>query len=318
MEAIENPMTKNVTEQIVPRNFSDDPNNDSGKSTKDAELIEMVNDLHAKLDHVNQNISELSSKFDKLNEGIYFRFDNYSEQISTLFNSINHSISSRFENFEKQQSMKRVSFKLDTKNSNNANNKSSDTDNSIDRIISDTNENEPKQRNRTSFLSRRSLFPPVISDLSDNPDLKRSPKSERDKEDFSNAIKCSEYYRNNLCSEEEIEDIIDASYSKIFEADSIIVPQGSQITHYYIVQSGIVDVIKEDEVISTVTSGKSLMISYLIGTLSACTFRAKTDCHIWYISIEDFRRISAYYKKKHLELKTAFLKSVSLVRAFVT
>ena len=88
------------------------------------------------------------------------------------------------------------------------------------------------------------------------------------------------------------------------------------ITYYYTVGSGVIDVMKEDEVIFTVASGTILLISYLIGTLSVWTFRAKTDCQLWCISIEDFCHISTSYKKNHLALKTAFLKSISIINIY--
>ena len=136
-------------------------------------------------------------------------------------------------------------------------------------------------------------------------------KSSEDQAVISNVIKSSAYYKFAPCCDDELTDIVDAFDVEKYQCGSIIVKQGDSFDRNYIVKKGIVDLFIDGEHISSLTPKNTFGNSFMMGSKSQSTFRARDECELWFLPIMNFRSISIYYKQMNLSFKTSFLKMVS-------
>lgn len=129
---------------------------------------------------------------------------------------------------------------------------------------------------------------------------------------INNVIKSSSYYKFSMCGDDEMTDLVDAFDVENFVAGSLIVNQGDAFDRFYIVRSGMVDVLVDGAYVSSLASKQAFESSFMMGSTSISSFRARNDCEIWFLAVEEFRRISIHYKRMRSTFKTNFLKTVSL------
>lgn len=147
------------------------------------------------------------------------------------------------------------------------------------------------------------------------------PKSDDVKKLIYNAIKSNTLFR--ACSEEELVDLIDAFDSAEFSAGSTVIQQGDEGEHFYVVESGVLDITvrmgEGDTAQSEVHVGVPYVAGSAFGELAlmygsprAATIRAKENCKLWSIDRRAFRGITGQHKLKRTEMHLEFLRKVQI------
>ena len=268
--------------------------------SKPHELAKQIESLHSKLIDVNQNLSEISSKFDKLNDNVSHRLGTFGKDLASYFDALQRDISSQIDKISSQKTEEGAKI---TDGTCNASPQSTDEH----KIPMEANPSGQRTKEKSSKWSKAfNAYMP-----SKKPIMKRASKSEDSKEFLIEAIKSN---ASTYCSDEEVLDIVNVFDLKQYEADEVIVAQGSKITHYYLVNTGIVDVLKDGKHISTISSKETLIKTYFLGIASSYTFRARVKTDLWSMTVIEFLSISTYHRKMQLAVKAEFLKRVSIVK----
>ncbi|ESO10754.1 hypothetical protein HELRODRAFT_72321 [Helobdella robusta] len=112
----------------------------------------------------------------------------------------------------------------------------------------------------------------------------------------------------------ERSDIFDAMFSVNRHAGEIIIQQGDEGDNFYVIDHGEVDIYVNNDYISTIGEGGSFgELALIYGTPRAATVKAKSDCNLWGIDRDSYRRIlmgSTIRKRKMYE---EFLSKVSIL-----
>lgn len=129
------------------------------------------------------------------------------------------------------------------------------------------------------------------------------------------------------CSEEELQDLIDAFDTSNFKAESTVIKQGDEGDLFYVVQEG-----KLEVMVSTIDpndeSGNSTQditvgvpyvsgssfgeLALMYGSPRAATIRAKSDCVLWYLDRRAFKGITGSYKQKREEIILDTIRKVKI------
>lgn len=137
------------------------------------------------------------------------------------------------------------------------------------------------------------------------------PKSNEAKELIYDAIKPNILFR--ACSVEELIDLVDAFEPKYVGKGSIVIQEGDEGDHFYVLERGGVDVYEKDLHKCSLYSGVAFgEIALLYGCPRSASILAKYDCKLWVIDRRAFRGITAQHKRRRLELKLEFLKKVKI------
>lgn len=133
------------------------------------------------------------------------------------------------------------------------------------------------------------------------------------------------------CSEEALQDIIDAFDTKNFAADSVVIKQGDEGDLFYVVEEGKLDVMvtttitdttggddidgstREMQVGDPYVSGSSFgELALMYGSPRAATIRAKSDCALWFLDRRDFKGITGSHKQRREEIILDTLRKVKI------
>lgn len=152
------------------------------------------------------------------------------------------------------------------------------------------------------------------------------PKSDQVRNLIYHSIKRNMLFRT--CSEEALQDLIDAFDSKIFTADSVVIKQGDEGDLFYVVEEGKLDVMvspnttesgddcssaREVQVGVPYVSGSSFgELALMYGSPRAATIRAKSDCVLWFLDRRDFKGITGSHKQRREEIILDTLRKVKL------
>jgi cGMP-dependent protein kinase len=137
------------------------------------------------------------------------------------------------------------------------------------------------------------------------------PKSDEAKELIYDAIKPNILFR--ACSIEELHDLVDAFEPQYVPMGSVVIQEGDEGDHFYVMEKGGVDVFEKDVHKCSLYSGVAFgEIALLYSCPRTATVQAKYDCKLWVINRRAFRGITAQHKKRRLELKSDFLKKVKI------
>jgi len=137
------------------------------------------------------------------------------------------------------------------------------------------------------------------------------PKSSDAKELIYDAIKPNILFR--ACSIEELYDLVDAFEPQYVPMGSVVIQEGDEGDHFYVMEKGGVDVFEKDVHKCSLYSGVAFgEIALLYSCPRTATVQAKYDCKLWVINRRAFRGITAQHKKRRLELKSDFLKKVKI------
>ena len=257
-------------------------------------LISMMQALDKKLEYMHEYLNEMNSNFDGFKGEVSSRFDSLDPQLRNIKNLLTS------DNSKPAQGARRVSFCAQPSYSGaNRSEKKLDT--------SGLGSGVKKRRGNLIHKSKA-----YSSSASKEFNVKRVEKADDEKMAISNLIKISSYYKFSMCCDEELKDIVDSFDVEKFGSGSLIINQGDAFERFYIVKSGIVDVYVDGSYISSLSYREALDSNFMMGSASVSTFRARNECEIWYLLVDDLRRISTHYKRKRLSLKTNFLKMVRL------
>ena len=155
--------------------------------------------------------------------------------------------------------------------------------------------------------------------------MTRIPKTDDEKKLIYNAIKPNILFRN--CSEEELNDLVDAFKQTNFAAKSIVIQQGDEGDDFFVVESGTLEIFvrigekandnsKEewdegDHVGVPYVAGSAFgELALMYGSKRAATIRAKEQCKLWSINRRTFRGITGQYKVKRAKMHLEFLRKV--------
>jgi len=156
------------------------------------------------------------------------------------------------------------------------------------------------------------------------------PKSDQVRNLIYHSIKRNMLFR--ACSEEELQDLIDAFDTKEFKADSVVIKQGDEGDLFYVVEEGKLDVMvattdvatgsngadgasttREVQVGVPYVSGSSFgELALMYGSPRAATIRAKSDCILWFIDRRDFKGITGSHKQRREEIILDTLRKVKI------
>mmetsp|Transcript_27104 Transcript_27104/g.56432 ORF Transcript_27104/g.56432 Transcript_27104/m.56432 type:complete len:740 (-) Transcript_27104:275-2494(-) len=152
------------------------------------------------------------------------------------------------------------------------------------------------------------------------------PKSDQVRNLIYHSIKRNMLFR--ACSEEELQDLIDAFDSANFKADSVVIKQGDEGDLFYVVEEGKLDVwvstanVDEDKGASSqgevqvgvpYVSGSSFgELALMYGSPRAATIRAKADCVMWSLDRRAFKGITGSHKQKREEIILDTIRKVKI------
>lgn len=169
---------------------------------------------------------------------------------------------------------------------------------------------QAKRQKRKERGAGRKAIHAITTDVSDYV-KKVVPKSDNVRDLIYHAIKPNILFK--ACSEEELIDLVDVFEPKFFKAGSIVIREGDEGHHFYVMERGGVNVYEKDVFKVSLFSGVAFgEIALLYGCPRSATLQAKYDCSLWSIDRTAFRGISVQHKQKRMELKLAFLREVKI------
>ena len=170
--------------------------------------------------------------------------------------------------------------------------------------ISNSTRNKKKKKRRKAVMAETEK---AQKDLT----MKKIPKSDESKHMIYQSIKPN--YHFQACTDDELHVLADAFDVAQFTSGSVISAQFEKLEYFYVIEEGSVDIFIDGEYIRSVKSFETFGDeSLVLGCSNTSTFRARDDCKLWAINRIDYRNITGHYRRKRLELKTNFLRNVSL------
>jgi cAMP-dependent protein kinase regulator len=118
----------------------------------------------------------------------------------------------------------------------------------------------------------------------------------------------------------ELNAVLDAMFKVEPKAGTVIIQQGDEGDNFYVIHSGTTEVLIGDEAggepnkVSEITDGGSFgELALIYGTPRAATIKAVTDCVLWAIDRDTYRRILMGATIKRRKKYEAFLEKVTLL-----
>eukprot|EP00605_Chrysophyceae_sp_TOSAG23-4_P001832 GSChrysophyteH1.ASY1.ANO1.2022.1 assembled CDS len=97
----------------------------------------------------------------------------------------------------------------------------------------------------------------------------------------------------------------------------IIIAQGEPGEHFYVLESGTADVIKDAVKIQSIAPGRSFGdLALLTSSARTATIKARTVCKLWMLDRTSLRSFLSHHEKTEMEEKLKFLSSVKLFDKF--
>ena len=108
--------------------------------------------------------------------------------------------------------------------------------------------------------------------------------------------------------------IFDAMFMKSFKQGDFIIKQGDEGDNFYVLDSGVVDVIVNDEMVSNIGQGGSFgELALIYGTPRQASIKARTDCVLWGLDRGTYRRILMGSTMKKRTMYEDFLSKVDIL-----
>lgn len=148
---------------------------------------------------------------------------------------------------------------------------------------------------------------------------KSVPKSDDVKKLIHNAIKGNTLFK--ACSEEELVHLIEAFESADFQSGNVVIKQGDEGEHFYVVEAGTLDITVNMEKggegsthvgVPYIPGSAFGELALMYGSPRAATITAKEDCKLWCIDRRAFRGITGQHKIKQAERHVEFLRNVKI------
>lgn len=114
--------------------------------------------------------------------------------------------------------------------------------------------------------------------------------------------------------ENEKSDIFDAMFMTNFTASEFVMRQGDEGDNFYVVDSGMCDVIVNEECVSTITQGGSFgELALIYGTPRAASIKTRVSTTLWGIDRKSYRRILMGSTIKKRKMYSEFLEKVDIL-----
>lgn len=120
--------------------------------------------------------------------------------------------------------------------------------------------------------------------------------------------------------ESELKSVLDAMFEVSPKAGDIIIQQGDEGDNFYVIDKGTTEVLISSEdggepnIVGEVKDGGCFgELALIYGTPRAATIRAKTDCHLWAIDRNSYRRILMGATIRKRKIYEEFLEKVKLL-----
>jgi len=166
---------------------------------------------------------------------------------------------------------------------------------------------EPVSPTRRGAISAGSL----VQDVCCKP-RKVEPKDKRSRGSLSKAFNTLVLFSH--LDEDERDDISDAMFLDTHEKDDIIIRQGEEGDNFYILDQGEVEIIINNERVSTIGEGGSFgELALIYGTPRAATVRALSKVKLWGIDRDSYRRILMDSTMKKRRMYEDLLSKVSIL-----
>ncbi|XP_074599806.1 protein kinase, cAMP-dependent, regulatory subunit type 1 [Brevipalpus obovatus] len=137
------------------------------------------------------------------------------------------------------------------------------------------------------------------------------PKDYKTMAALSKAIEKNVLFKH--LDETERSDIFDAMFPVVHQKDEVIIKQGDEGDNFYIIDEGEVEIFVNGNLVVTIGEGGSFgELALIYGTPRAATVKAKTDCKLWAIDRDTYRRILMGSTIRKRKLYEEFLNKVSL------
>lgn len=138
------------------------------------------------------------------------------------------------------------------------------------------------------------------------------PKDYKTMEALSKAIEKNVLFKH--LDKKEKGDIFDAMFPVVHKSGEIIIRQGDEGDNFYIIDEGEVEVFVNNQLVTVIGEGCSFgELALIYGTPRAATVKSKTDCKLWAIDRDTYRRILMGSTIRKRKLYEEFLAKVSIL-----
>jgi cAMP-dependent protein kinase regulator len=116
----------------------------------------------------------------------------------------------------------------------------------------------------------------------------------------------------------QVNDLLDAMFSRVVEANEVIIEQGDDGDNFYVIESGSYDIIVNDKNVGSYTNkGQFGELALMYNMPRAATIIATTPGRLWALDRLTFKRIvvkSAFEKRKNYE---ALLENMPIFKTLI-
>jgi len=182
----------------------------------------------------------------------------------------------------------------------------------------DEDDEEPAPARRSSRRGAVSADVMDVEDIESGGPLKVIPKDEATMVALKKSVEANVLFQHLEAS--ELKAVLDAMFAVDPKAGDVVIQQGDEGDNFYVIDSGTTEVLidqpdgGEPLVVSSITDGGSFgELALIYGTPRAATIRAKTDCHLWAIDRDTYRRILMGATIKKRKVYEQFLEKVTLL-----
>jgi len=113
-------------------------------------------------------------------------------------------------------------------------------------------------------------------------------------------------------------DIFNAMFSVEHKSGEFIMKQGDEGDNFYIIETGVVDVLVNDNMVSNISVGGCFgELALIYGTPRAASIRCQTDCKLWAIDRDTYRSILMNQFIKKRKMYEEFLSKVKILGKFL-
>lgn len=182
----------------------------------------------------------------------------------------------------------------------------------------DEDEEEPAPARRSSRRGAVSADVMDVEDIASGEAPKVVPKDESTMAQLKKSVEANVLFQHLEAA--ELKMVLDAMFPVNPKAGEVVIQQGDEGDNFYVIDSGTTEVLitgadgGEPQVVSSITDGGSFgELALIYGTPRAATIRAKTDCHLWAIDRDTYRRILMGATIRKRKTYQEFLEKVTLL-----